>query len=123
VLSRLFRRLFLEALNQAFDAGNLNFFSTLEPLRTGEPSDATLRRSGAPNGSSPFDGPEQVLRYTHRVAISNDRVLDIEDGRVSFSWKDYRDNNQRKTMTLAAQEFIRRLLMHVSAAPPTKNAL
>jgi hypothetical protein len=86
-----------------------------------------LRRSGAPNGSSPFDGPEQVLRYiaryTHRAAISNDRVLDIEDGRVSFSWKDYRDNNQRKTMTLAAQEFIRRLLMHVSAAPPTKNAL
>ena len=60
---------------------------------------------------------EQVFRYgaryTHRVAISNDRLLDIEDGRVSFSWKDYRDDNQRKTMRLAAQEFIRRFLMHV----------
>src|SRR6516164_8184731 len=60
---------------------------------------------------------EQVFRYgaryTHRVAISNDRLLDIEDGRVSFSWKDYRDNNQRKTMTLAAREFIRRFLIHV----------
>jgi len=66
---------------------------------------------------APFDGPQQVLRYvaryTHRVAISNDRLLDIEEGRVSFSWKDYRDNNQRKTMTLAAQEFIRRFLIHV----------
>jgi hypothetical protein len=66
---------------------------------------------------APFDGPEQVLhyvsRYTHRVAISNDRLLDFDDGRVSFSWKDYRDNNQRKTMTLAAEEFIRRFLMHV----------
>jgi hypothetical protein len=50
-------------------------------------------------------------RYTHRVAISNDRLLDIEHGRVSFSWKDYRDNNQRKTMALAAEEFIRRFLM------------
>jgi Putative transposase/Transposase zinc-binding domain len=121
VLSRLFRRLFLQALQQAFDAGNLQFFSALEPLRTPR----AFRRHLAPLRSAewvvytkaPFDGPEQVLRYvaryTHRVAISNDRVLDIEDGRVSFSWKDYRDNNQRKTMTLAAQEFIRRFLMHV----------
>jgi hypothetical protein len=66
---------------------------------------------------APFDGPQQVLRYvaryTHRVAISNDRLLDIEDGKVSFSWKDYRDDNQRKTMTLAAEEFIRRFLIHV----------
>jgi Putative transposase len=65
---------------------------------------------------APFDGPEQVLRYvsrhTHRVAISNDRLLDFEDGRVSFSWKDHRDN-QRKTMTLVADEYIRRFLMHV----------
>jgi hypothetical protein len=121
VLSRLFRRLFLQALQQAFDAGNLQFFSALEPLRTPQ----AFRRYLAPLWSAewvvytkaPFDGPQQVLRYvaryTHRVAISNDRLLDIEDGRVSFSWKDYRDNNQRKTMTLAAQEFIRRFLMHV----------
>jgi hypothetical protein len=103
------------------DAGNLNFFSTLEPLRTRQ----AFRRYLAPlrraewvvYSKAPFDGPEQVLRYvaryTHRVAISNDRLLDIEDQRVSFSWKDYRDNNQRKTMTLAAEEFIRRFLRHV----------
>jgi hypothetical protein len=121
VLSRLFRRLFLDALQQAFDAGNLQFFSALEPLRTRQ----AFRRYLAPLRSAewvvytkaPFDGPQQVLRYvaryTHRVAISNDRLLDIEDGRVSFSWKDYRDDNQRKTMTLAAHEFIRRFLMHV----------
>ena len=121
MLSRLFRRLFLDALQQAFDAGNLRFFSALEPLRTRQ----AFRRYLVPLRSTewvvytkaPFDGPQQVLRYvaryTHRVAISNDRLLDIEDGRVSFSWKDYRDDNQRKTMTLAAQEFIRRFLMHV----------
>jgi hypothetical protein len=121
VLSRLFRRLFLEALSQAFDAGNLNFFSTLEPLRTRRAFRsylAPLRRvEWVVYSKAPFDGPEQVLRYvaryTHRVAISNDRLLNIEDGRVSFSWKDYRNNNQRKTMTLPAEEFIRRFLIHV----------
>jgi putative transposase len=121
VLSRLFRRLFLHALQQAFDAGNLQFFSALEPLRTPRAFRRHLARLRSAEWvvytKAPFDGPEQVLRYvaryTHRVAISNDRVLDIEDGRVSFSWKDYRDNNQRKTMTLAALEFIRRFLMHV----------
>jgi hypothetical protein len=121
VLSRLFRRLFLEALKQAFDAGKLQFFSNLEPLRTPR----LFRRYAAPlwnakwvvYAKAPFDGPEQVLRYvaryTHRVAISNDRLLDIEHGRVTFSWKDYRDDNQRKTMALAAEEFIRRFLLHV----------
>lgn len=121
VLSRLFRRLFLQALEQAFDTGQLQFFSTLKPLQTRR----TFLRYLAPlrdvewvvYSKAPFDGPEQVLRYlsryTHRVAISNDRLLDFDDGRVSFSWKDYRDNNQRKTMTLAAEEFMRRFLMHV----------
>jgi len=65
----------------------------------------------------PFAGPEQVLdyvgRYTHRVAISNNRILDVEDGKVRFRWKDYRHNNQQKTMTLSADEFIRRFLIHV----------
>jgi hypothetical protein len=111
----------LQALEQAFDAGELQFFSTLKPLQTRR----TFLRYLAPlrdvewvvYSKAPFDGPEQVLRYvsryTHRVAISNDRLLDFDDGRVSFSWKDYRDNNQRKTMTLAAEEFMRRFLMHV----------
>ena len=65
----------------------------------------------------PFGGPEQVLkylaRYTHRVAISNRRLLSMEDGRVSFEYKDYADGNQVKVMTLAATEFIRRFLLHI----------
>src|SRR4051812_41688015 len=65
----------------------------------------------------PFGGPEQVLkylaRYTHRVAISNRRLLAMEDGRVTFEWKDYAAGNQAKTMTLDAVEFIRRFLLHV----------
>jgi hypothetical protein len=65
----------------------------------------------------PFGGPEQVLkylaRYTHRVAISNRRLLSMEDGQVTFEWKDYADGNQTKTMTLEAVEFIRRFLLHV----------
>jgi hypothetical protein len=65
----------------------------------------------------PFGGPEQVLRYlaryTHRVAISNRRLVSLEDGRVTFEWKDYAAGNQTKTMTLEAVEFIRRFLLHV----------
>jgi hypothetical protein len=65
----------------------------------------------------PFAGPQQVLdyvgRYTHRVAISNNRLLDIENDQVRFQWKDYRDGDQVKTMTLSADEFIRRFLLHV----------
>ena len=65
----------------------------------------------------PFGGPEHVLkylaRYTHRVAISNRRLLSMEDGRVTFEWKDYAGGNQTKTMTLEAVEFIRRFLLHV----------
>src|SRR6266851_5506117 len=65
----------------------------------------------------PFAGPQQVVdyvgRYTHRVAISNHRIADIEDGQVTFNWRDYRDNNQQKIMTLSAEEFIRRFLLHV----------
>ena len=65
----------------------------------------------------PFGGPEQVLkylaRYTHRVAISNSRLLSIEDGRVTFLWKDYADGSQTRVMTLVAVEFIRRFLLHI----------
>ena len=56
---------------------------------------------------------DYVGRYTHRVAISNNRLLDIENDRVRFLWKDYRDNNEQKTMDLSAEEFIRRFLLHV----------
>lgn len=65
----------------------------------------------------PFAGPQQVLdyvgRYTHRVAISNNRLLDIENNKIRFRWKDYRHGDQIKTMTLSADEFIRRFLLHV----------
>ena len=65
----------------------------------------------------PFAVPAQVLdyvgRYTHRVAICNNRLASMDDGKVSFRWKDYRDNNRQKTMTLSGDEFIRRFLIHV----------
>ncbi len=65
----------------------------------------------------PFAGPQQMVdyvgRYTHRVAISNHRMLEIEDGQVKFHWRDYRDHSQQKIMTLSAEEFIRRFLLHV----------
>ena len=65
----------------------------------------------------PFAGPEQVLaylgRYTHRVALSNDRLVELRDGRVRFRWKDYADRDRVKVMTLEAEEFLRRFLLHV----------
>src|SRR5580693_7118102 len=121
VLSSLFRRLFLESLQTAFDAGKLQFFGSLEPLR--DPI-AFARQMAQAKGiqwvvyaKPPFAGPQQVLdyvgRYTHRVAISNNRLLDIENDQVHFEWKDYRDGSQIKTMILSAAEFIRRFLLHV----------
>jgi hypothetical protein len=121
VLARLFRRLFLTSLEKAFDAKKLTFYRHLEPLRDRR----AFQRHLAPArnvewwvyAKPPFAGPEQVLayvaRYTHRVAISNNRLLDIDEGKVRFHWKDYRNGNRQKTMTLAADEFIRRFLLHV----------
>ena len=121
VLSRLFRRLFLQYLVKAFDSGELEFFSSLQPLR--DPSTfldylAPLREAEwVVYAKRPFAGPEQVLdyvgRYTHRVAISNNRLLDISEGKVTFRYKDYRHEAQQKTMRLEAEEFIRRFLLHV----------
>jgi hypothetical protein len=121
VLSRLFRRLFLEQLGSAFEAGQLQFFGSLEPLR----DPATFFGHLAPvreaewvvYAKRPFAGPEQVLdyvgRYTHRVAIANHRLLDLADDKVRFRYKDYRHEAQQKVMTLDADEFIRRFLLHV----------
>ena len=121
MLARLFRRLFLDYLQQAIDAGDLQFISSLEPLRV---HDAFLRHVALIRKTDwvvyakrPFAGPEEVLkyvaRYTHRIAITNNRLLDINDGKVQFRWKDYRDGSRHKTMTLGAHEFIRRFLLHV----------
>ena len=120
VLSRLFRRLFLEHLQNAFNTGKLGFFSSLEYLRDRRAFARYLapvrRAKWVVYAKRPFAGPEQVLdyvgRYTHRVAISNNRLLAIEDGQVRFRWKDYRNESRQKTMTLSADEFIRRFLLH-----------
>jgi len=121
VLARLFHRLFLAALEKAFDAKKLTFYGSLEPLRDRR----AFHRYLAPARNAEwcvytkpsFAGPEQVLayvaRYTHRVAISNNRLLDIDQGKVRFRWKDYRNGNRQRTMTLATDEFIRRFLLHV----------
>jgi hypothetical protein len=121
VLSRLFRRLFLDQLVKAFDAGKLEFFASLDALRDRHTSldylAPTRQAEWVVYAKRPFAGPEQVLdyvgRYTHRVALSNNRLLDIADGQVSFRYKAYRHDAQPKTMTLEAEEFIRRFLLHV----------
>jgi hypothetical protein len=123
VLSSLFRRLFLEAVEDAFYQKRLQFPGSVEPLRdAGRFHDylyALEKRDWVVYAKPPFGGPEQVLqylaRYTHRVAISNQRLLALQDGQVSFQWKDYREadkQRQSKTLTVSAEEFIRRFLLH-----------
>ena len=121
VLSRLFRRLFLAQLQSAFDTGQLHFFNALEPLQ----SPGAFARYLAPvrraewvvYAKPPFGGPQHVLeylgRYTHRVAISNNRLIDFVDGQIHFRWKDYRHESRQKVMCMDAQEFMRRFLLHV----------
>ena len=121
VLSRLFRRLFLEALLKAYDSGELSLRGTLAELQDPERFEHWLeserRREWVVYAKPPFGGPEKVIeylgRYTHRVAISNHRIVDVADGNVTFRWRDYRRANRSRTMTLRAEEFIRRFLLHV----------
>lgn len=123
VLSRLFRRLFLQELHAAFAAGQLGFFGDLAHLaHLADPAGFTqrldqLRRTDwVVYAKPPFGGPEQVLaylgRHTHRVAIANNRLISLADSKVSFSWKDYRQNRKAKVMTLDAGVFMRRFLLH-----------
>jgi len=126
VLSRLFRRLFLEKLAAAHAEGRLAFFGELAGLadRTAFAERlAPLRRAEwVVYAKRPFAGPESVLaylaRYTHRVAISSSRLVAMDDKGVTFRWKDYRQDGQarRKLMTLAPGEFLRRFLIHVLPA-------
>lgn len=121
VLSRLFRRLFLAQLQQAFDRGELHFFNSLDALQNRVAFVKYLAPATHAEwvvyAKPPFGGPQQVLeylgRYTHRVAISNNRLLEFCDGTVTFAWKDYRHEARNKTMHLDAKEFIRRFLLHV----------
>jgi hypothetical protein len=127
VLSALFRRLVLEKLTAAHQAGELAFFgkhASLTNARAFAAYLAPLRNSKwVVYCKRPFGGPEEVLRYlaryTHRVAISNRRLISADDNGVTFKWKDYRLEGQErynKVMTLHPHEFIRRFLMHVLPA-------
>jgi hypothetical protein len=123
VLSRLFRRLFLDKLAAAHEAGHLRFFNDLAHLQDRDAFTdllAPLRKvEWVVYAKRPFAGPEAVLaylsRYTHRVAISNSRLVRLDHNGVTFKWKDYRakGRNPWTTMTLAPSEFIRRFLIHV----------
>jgi hypothetical protein len=121
VLSARFRHTFLIYLREAFRKGQLQFHGELAALAQPDAFAALCDHSGKIKwvvyAKAPFGGPEPVLkylaRYTHRVAISNSRLLSLENGQVSFQWKDYADQNRTKTMTLDAVEFMRRFLLHV----------
>jgi hypothetical protein len=120
VLSRLFRRLFLEGLRTLHAAGELQFFGELRSLDDADNFATYLtplrEKEWVVYAKPPFGGPRQVLdylsRYTHRVAISNQRLVAMKEGHVSFRWKDYRHPQRPKITTLAAEEFIRHFLLH-----------
>jgi len=123
VLSRLFRRLFLERLIAAHRAGHLTFFADHAALANAQAFAAYLaplrRAEWVVYAKRPFGWPRAVLaylsRYTHRVAISNRRLIAVDEHSVTFRWKDYRADrrDRQKVMTLATGEFIRRFLIHV----------
>ena len=126
VLSRLYRGLFVAALRDAYEQKELQFHGRLEELAKPKMFNRLLKKLSKIEwvvyAKRPFGGPEQVVdylgRYTHKVAISNHRLLKLEDGKVTFRWKDYRrskdgTSNIMNTMTLEAAEFIRRFLLHV----------
>jgi Putative transposase/Transposase zinc-binding domain len=123
VLSRLFRRLFLEKLIGSHKSGHLAFFGNHTALADPQAFAsylAPLRRTAwVVYAKRPFGGPQAVLaylsRYTHRVAIANSRLIAFDHANVTFRWKDYRadDSDRQKVMTLATGEFIRRFLIHV----------
>lgn len=117
VLSRLFRRLFLEASRTIFEAGRPHFFGDIaDPVAFARLLASVRRRNWVVYAKPPFGRPEHVLaylgRYTHRVAISNSRLIRLDDGKVNFRWRDYRHSRKTKLMTLGADEFIRRFLLH-----------
>lgn len=121
VLSRLFRARFLGLLKRAHEQDKLTFGGRLAGLEARSRFRAFLAqlrsREWVVYSKPPFGGPARVLkylgRYTHRVAIANNRIVAFEDGRVSFLWKDYAHDNRQRVMTLGAVEFLRRFLRHI----------
>jgi hypothetical protein len=124
VLARLFRGKFLDALRQAYESGALRLKGSTEYLREHSAWQSLVDRLYSKDwviyAKPPFGGPEHVLRYlgayTHRVAISNHRIVAVWDGKVTFRIRDYADDGQMKLLTLNAPEFIRRFLLHVLPA-------
>jgi hypothetical protein len=120
-LSRLFRGKLLAFLRHAFAKGSLRFCGQLADLAEPARFHGWLRKLQKAEwvvyAKPPFGGPEHVLkylaRYTHRVAISSSRLLSLDNGRVTFRWRDSRHDNQTRSMTLEAVEFIRRFLLHI----------
>jgi hypothetical protein len=121
VLSKMFRGKFLALLREVFAEGKLEFHGQLHPLRQSTRFHALLRElksiQWVVHAKPPLGGPGHVLqylaRYTHRVAISNGRLLSLENAQVTFRWRDSKDSNRIKAMTLEATEFIRRFLLHI----------
>jgi hypothetical protein len=121
VLSRVFRGKFVSGLKQMFQKGELCLPGALQPLAQRRAFHSFLRtlfrHDWVVYAKRPFGGPEHVLhylaRYTHRVAISNHRLVSFAEGKVTFRWKDYSHGNKSRLMTLAAEEFLRRFLLHV----------
>ena len=121
ILSRVFRGKFVAGLKRAFRQGKLIFPGDLQSLATEKTFRAFLRplfrQDWVVYAKRPFGGPQHVLhylaRYTHRVAISNHRLLSIADGQVTFLWKDYTHGGKQRKMTVSAEEFLRRFMLHV----------
>jgi Putative transposase/Transposase zinc-binding domain len=121
VLRRVFRGKFVDGLKDAFHQGKLVFPGSLRPLAAEKAFAAFLRplfrKEWVVYSKRPFGGPEYVLhylaRYTHRVAISNHRLLSLADGNVTFRWKDYAHGSKQRKMTIPAEEFLRRFMLHV----------
>ena len=120
-LARVFRGKYLAGLRQAFARGELRFAGSVAGLAEPAAFAAFLATCRATDwvvyAKPPFAGPAQVLeylgRYTHRVALSNDRLLSVDDDQVRFRWKDYAHGSRLKLMTLSAEEFLRRFLLHI----------
>lgn len=121
VLSRVFRGKFLYYLNQAYNKNILKFYGSQEYL--GDDSNfqnfltSHFQKNWVVYCKPPFNNPENIIkylaRYANRVGISNNRIIKLENGNVTFKWRDYRDGNKEKLMTVTANEFIRRFLIHI----------
>ncbi len=121
ILKKLFRGKFLDYLKRAFQDHKLHFYGENKELEIPKNFQKLIDQAYAKEWvvyvKKPFSGPKQVLqylgKYTHRVAISNHRIIDVKDDRVIFKWKDYKDGNTMKTMSVSVEEFMRRFLLHV----------